>query len=579
MKDLMLGNEAIARGAYEAHCTVASAYPGTPSTEITEYISKYSEIYSEWAPNEKVSIEVAFGASVAGARSICAMKHVGLNVAADPLFTASYTGVNGGLVIVVADDPGMHSSQNEQDSRHYAVAAKVPMLEPADSQECKDFIKEAFHLSEKFDTPFLVRLTTRIAHSQSLVEQSDREKYQMKEYKKDYTKFVMIPGNAKKRHVFVEERTLALQSFAETTDLNKVEWGSKDIGIITNGVTYQYVREALGEDVSVLRLGMVNPLPVDLIKNFASQVKRLYVIEELEPIIESHVKNLGIDVIGKDRFTLLGEYSVKMIREKILNEVQETESRPENVPNRTPVLCPGCPHRGLAHVLRQLKLEVMGDIGCYTLAALPPTEAMDVCLCMGASVGMAHGMEKARIGKGMKNNTVALLGDSTFIHSGITGLIDIVYNKGNSTVIIADNSITGMTGHQHNPTTGYTIKNEPTRQTNLEMLVKSVGVERIRVVDPFELNELKTILKEEVESNEPSVIITRRPCVLIEKTATKTTACIDADTCKRCKACLVIGCPAIEMHDNTLEINEALCVGCMLCAKICKFNSIHKVGE
>ncbi len=513
MKKLLIGNEAVARGAWEAGCTVATAYPGTPSTEITEMISKYDDIYSEWSPNEKVSLEVAIGASIAGARSICSMKHVGLNVAADPLFTASYTGVNGGLVVVVADDPGMHSSQNEQDSRNYAKASKVPMLEPSDSQEAKDYVKEAFALSEVFDTPVLVRLTTRVAHSLTIVELGEKEEYKLKDYVKDVNKYVMMPAMARKRHVIVEQRQDALKGFAEATPLNQITWGDKKIGVITSGITYQYVKEALG-DVSVLKLGLVYPMPDELIKEFAAGVETLYVIEELEPFIQEHVQTLGIKSLGKELFSILGELNVQVIKEKILGEKFEAMEQGEPIPVRPPVMCPGCPHRGMFYVLKKLRLIVSGDIGCYTLGALAPTEAMDACVCMGASIGMAHGMDKAR-GEDFSQKTVAILGDSTFIHSGITGLVDVVYNKGASTVIILDNSITGMTGHQHNPSTGFTIKGEPTKMVDFVKLAEAVGVERVVVCDPFDIVEFEKILKEELAANEPSVIITQRPCALL----------------------------------------------------------------
>ncbi|MCX7709628.1 MAG: indolepyruvate ferredoxin oxidoreductase subunit alpha [Clostridia bacterium] len=578
MRKLMLGNEAVARGAYEAGVTVAAAYPGTPSTEITENIAKYDEIYSEWSPNEKVSLEVAIGASIAGARAICSMKHVGLNVAADPLFTVSYTGVNGGLVIMVADDPGMHSSQNEQDSRFYARASKVPMLEPADSQECKDYVKMAFELSEKFDCPMFVRLSTRIAHSQSVVELGDKVEYQLKEYKKNFDKYVMMPAMARKRHVEVEKRMAALREFSNTTELNRIEWGNKEIGIITSGIAYQYAREAFG-DVSYLKLGMVHPLPEKLIADFAKEVKALYVVEELEPFIENQVKKLGIQVIGKDKLPVIGELGAQLISEKILNKKIEVKS-PINdvVPVRPPVMCPGCPHRGMFHVLKKLKLVVSGDIGCYTLGALPPTEAMDTCVCMGASVSGAHGMEKAR-GKDFAKKTVAILGDSTFIHSGITGLIDIVYNKGNSTVIILDNSITGMTGHQHNPTTGFTIKGEPAKQVDLVKLAQAVGVERVAVVDPFDIKEFEKVVKQEIAAEEPSVIISQRPCALLKNVQFDGPLTINNEKCKKCKLCLAIGCPAIVDKGDKIEINEALCVGCKLCTKLCNINAIEKAGD
>lgn len=578
MRKLMLGNEAVARGAYEAGVTVATAYPGTPSTEITEYISKYEDIYSEWSPNEKVALEVAVGSSVAGARSICSMKHVGLNVAADPLFTAAYTGVNGGLVIMVADDPGMHSSQNEQDSRFYARFSKVPMLEPADSQECKDFVKEAFKLSEEYDTPVIVRLTTRVAHSQSLVEPGEKLDVNLKDYRKDFDKYVMMPAMARKRHVEVEKRMAVLRELSGKTPLNRIEWGSKDVGVITSGIAYQYAREAMG-DVSYLKIGMIYPLPEKMITDFAKEVKKLYVIEELEPFIEDYVKKLGIKVIGKDLLPVMGELSAEIIREKVLNRFSETHIIiNEQVPVRPPVMCPGCPHRGMFYVLKKLKLNVTGDIGCYTLGALPPTEAMDTCVCMGASVSMAHGFEKAR-GKDFGKKTVAVIGDSTFIHSGITGLIDIVYNKGNSTVLILDNSITGMTGHQHNPTTGYTIKGEPTKQVDLVKLANAVGIDRVKVVDPFNVKEFEAVVKEETQVDEPSVIISQRPCALLKHVKFEGPLRINKDKCKKCKMCLSIGCPSIVDAGDHIEINEALCVGCNLCTKVCRFDSIEKAGD
>lgn len=574
----MLGNEAIARGAFEAGVTVATAYPGTPSTEITENIAKYDEIYSEWSPNEKVALEVAVGASIAGARAICSMKHVGLNVAADPLFTNSYTGVNGGLVIVVADDPGMHSSQNEQDSRYYARASKVPMLEPADSQECKDYVKYAFELSEKFDTPVFIRLTTRIAHSQSIVDVSERIEYKLKDYVKKVEKYVMMPGMARKRHVIVEERINKLKDYAENINFNKIEWGSKEIGVITSGIAYQYAKEAFG-NVSFLKIGMVNPLSDKLLLNFAKEVETLYVVEELEPFIEDQIKKLGIKVLGKDYLPVTGELSSRLISEKLLGKKIEGKSLiDEKVPPRPSVLCPGCPHRGTFYVLKKLKLTVSGDIGCYTLGALAPLEAIDTCICMGASVSSVHGMEKAR-GIEFKNKSVAVIGDSTFIHSGITGLIDIVYNKGNSTVIILDNSITGMTGHQDNPSTGYTIKGEITKQLNLVKLSEAVGVERIKIVDPFNIEEFEKVLKEELEADEPSVVIAQRPCALLKSVNYGGSYRISTDKCKKCRKCLQIGCPAIVDKGDVIEINESLCVGCGLCTELCAFDAFEKAGE
>lgn len=576
MKKLMLGNEAVARGAYEAGCTVASAYPGTPSTEITETIAKqYDEIYSEWAPNEKVATEVAIGASFGGARAICAMKHVGLNVAADPLFTVSYTGVNGGLVIMVADDPGMHSSQNEQDSRNYAKAAKVPMLEPSNSQECKDFVKNAFSISEKFDTPVIVRLSTRVAHSQSVVELLEKEDYKLKDYIKDAGKYVMMPAMAKKRHVVVEKRMEDLREFSNSCEFNRVEMNSTDIGVITSGIAYQYVKEAM-PDASVLKIGMVYPIPEKLITEFASKVKTLYVVEELDPFFEEQIKKMGIKVIGKEKIPLIGELSSQIVAERLLGKkVEDIDTSSQNAPVRPPVMCPGCPHRGMFYVLKKLKLRVSGDIGCYTLGALAPNESIDTCVCMGASIGVAHGMEKAR-GAEFRKKTVAILGDSTFIHSGITGLIDVVYNKGNSTVIILDNSITGMTGHQQNPTTGKTIKGEPTKQVDLELLCKAVGIDRVTIVDPYDIEEFEKVVKTETEIDEPSVIISQRPCALLKYVKYEGPQKINQDKCKKCKMCMKIGCPAIVDKGDHMEIDTALCVGCKLCTKVCKFGSIEK---
>lgn len=578
MKKLMLGNEAIARGAYEAGVRVATAYPGTPSTEITECIAEYDEIFSEWSPNEKVALEVAIGASVAGGRAICSMKHVGLNVAADPLFTVSYTGVNGGLVICVADDPGMHSSQNEQDSRHYARAAKVPMLEPSDSQECKDYVIKALELSEKFDTPFIIRLTTRISHSRSLVELGERVEIPLRPYKKDIGKYVMMPAMARKRHVIVEERMKRLENFAESTDLNRIEWGrSKDTGIITSGICYQYAKEAFGDEASYLKLGMVYPLPEKLISEFASKVKTLYVIEELDPFIEEFLKQRGIRCIGKEKLPLIGEYSASLIRRQLFGAKEESDVSQDNIPARPPVLCPGCPHRAVFYVLRKNRLTVTGDIGCYTLGSMAPLEAMDTCVCMGASVGMAHGMEKA-LGNDAGRKRVAVIGDSTFIHSGITGLIDIVYNKGTSTVIILDNSITGMTGHQPNPATGYTIKGEKTRQVDLVKLCSAIGVDRVRVCDPFKLDEFDKAVKEEIAAEEPSVIIAQRPCALLKAVKYEGKVVVNENNCRHCKVCMGLGCPAIADTGERVRINEDLCVGCGLCLEVCKFNALEKVG-
>lgn len=577
MKKLMLGNEAIARGVYEAGATVATAYPGTPSTEITEYIAKYDEIYSEWSPNEKVALEVAIGASVGGARSTCAMKHVGLNVAADPLFTAAYTGVNGGLVVFVADDPGMHSSQNEQDTRIIARAAKIPVLEPSDSQECKDFTKEAFAISEEYDTPVIVRLTTRVAHSQGLVELGERDDIPIKPYTKDPGKYVMMPAMARRRHVVVEERLSRLAEFSDSTTLNRIEWGDRKIGIITSGITYQYAKEAFG-DASFLKLGMVYPLPEKLIREFAAGVETLYVIEELEPFIENNCLRMGIEVKGKALLPVIGEYSASLIRERVFGQKQEKyNSIEEEIPVRPPVMCAGCPHRGVFYVLKKLKLTVTGDIGCYTLGALQPLESVDTCVCMGASVGMAHGMEKAR-GQDAARKTVAVIGDSTFIHSGITGLIDIVYNKGTSTVVILDNSITGMTGHQHNPATGFTIKGEPTRQVDLVKLCQAVGVDRVRVCDPFDLEGMERIIREETAAEEPSVIIAQRPCALLKHVKFHGALSINTDRCTKCRMCMRLGCPAIVDRGTHIEVDSALCVGCDLCTKVCRFNAFERLG-
>ncbi len=576
MKKLMLGNEAIARGAYEAGVRVVSSYPGTPSTEITEFMAKYDEVYCEWAPNEKVAVETASGASIAGGRAVSAMKHVGLNVAADPLFTMSYIGVNAGLVLCVADDPGMHSSQNEQDSRNYALASKIPMLEPADSAECKDFMKKAFSLSEEFDTPVLMRLTTRVAHSQSLVELCEREELPLKPYEKNIPKNVMVPANARPKHIVVEERTEKLSAFSEKSDLNQVIMRGTDIGVITAGISYQYVEEAL-PDASVLKLGMVWPLPENLIRDFASKVKTCYVIEELDPFLEKNIRAMGISVIGKELFPKVDEYSAALLRSKILGEpAPDTVSAQEPVPVRPPVMCPGCSHRGVFYVLHKLGLTVSGDIGCYSLGCAAPLSSIDSIICMGASVSAAHGMEKAA-GRDFSKKTVAVLGDSTFIHSGITGLIDIVYNKGTATVIILDNSITGMTGHQQNPSTGFTIRNEPTRQVDLVKLAEAVGVDRVKVVDPFDLDLFEAVVKEEVAADEPSVIIAQRPCALLKKAGYSGSYVIN-DKCKNCKMCMKLGCPAISITENGPKINDTLCVGCGLCPNVCKFGAIEKVN-
>lgn len=576
MSKLMLGNQAVARGLYEAGVRVVSSYPGTPSTEITEFASAYpkEEIYCEWAPNEKVACEVAIGASVAGARSFCAMKHVGLNVAADPLYTASYTGVNGGLVVAVADDPGMHSSQNEQDSRNHAIGAKLPMIEPTDSAECKEFTKLAYKLSEEFDVPVLLRLSTRVSHSQSKVEEQERENLPNREYVKNPQKYVMMPAFAKPKHIVVEERTRKLIEYAETTPLNRVEMGDTKIGVITSGVSYQYAKEALGDKASYLKLGLVNPLPEKLIRDFAAKVETLYIIEELDPVIENHVRKLGINCIGKEKFTLIGEYSQSFLREKILGEVTEALIFEENVPVRPPVMCAGCPHRGVFYTLKKLNCVVSGDIGCYTLGAAAPLQAMDTTVCMGASVSGLHGMNKAD--KSGENRRVAVIGDSTFIHSGITGLVNIAYNGSNSTVIVLDNSITGMTGHQNNPANGKDIYGDPANAVDLEALCKAVGINRVRVVDPYKMWEVEAAVKEELAADEPSVIISRRPCALLKSVKHNPPLKVETDKCIGCKQCLKIGCPAISMKNGKSVIDHTQCVGCGICEEMCKPHAIVK---
>ena len=567
MKALMLGNKAIARGLYEAGAAFVSSYPGTPSTEITEEAVKFPEIYCEWAPNEKVAMESAFGASLAGKRSFCGQKHVGLNVAADPLYTMSYTGVNAGLVIVVADDAGMHSSQNEQDSRHHAIAAKVPMLEPSDSAEALAFTKLAFELSEQFDTPVILKMCTRVAHSQSIVELGERVEHS-KEYQKDIAKYVMMPGNAKKRHPIVEERTRALIEYAETTPINRVEFSSSELGIITSSTSYQYVKEVFGDSTSVLKLGMINPLPNELIRNFAASVKRLVVVEELDPIIENHVRSLGLTVEGKNLLPMIDEFSQNMIAAAFGKEVPRGVSLDEQIPMRPPVMCAGCPHRGLFYALKKRKCTVLGDIGCYTLGAVPPLGAIEMTLCMGASIGATHGFNKM-LGKQSEGKTVAVIGDSTFMHSGMTGLANVAYNQSNSTVIILDNSITGMTGHQQNPTTGLNIKGDPAGKINLEALCRSMGINRVRVVDPYDLKQCDEALKEELAAEEPSVIISRRPCALLKHVKHKPPLAVDIDKCIGCKSCMKIGCPAISMVDGKARVDQTQCVGCGVCAQLC----------
>ncbi|MDD2417610.1 MAG: indolepyruvate ferredoxin oxidoreductase subunit alpha [Oscillospiraceae bacterium] len=580
MKTLMLGNEAVARALYEAGVTVVSSYPGTPSTEITEAATQYDEVYSEWAPNEKVAFEVAFGAATGGARSFCAMKHVGLNVAADPLYTASYIGVNGGMVCAVADDPGMHSSQNEQDSRHHAIASKIPMLEPSDSAECLSYTKLAYQLSEQFDTPFLLRLSTRISHGRSLVDLSPREEHPIKDYKKDVMKNVMMPAMARVRHQVVEKRTKALQEWCETSGINSVEYNDTRVGIICAGSTYQCAREALGERASYFKLGMVNPLPVKSLLDFARHVGQVYVIEELDDIIETHCRKHGIPVIGKLLLPVCGEFSQSVVREALLGEELPHIALDQAIPPRPPVLCVGCPHRGLFTALKKLNLYVSGDIGCYTLGAQAPLSMIDTCVCMGASVSGLHGFNLAR-GSQQAKNSVAVIGDSTFIHSGITGLIDIAYNKGFSTVIVLDNSITGMTGHQNNPTNGLTIKGDPTVAVNLEALAHAIGINRVVVVDPFDMEATRKAVEAELAFEEPSLVIARRPCALLKTVKHNPPMVVDTEKCTGCKSCLKAGCPSIKVHGEankgrgTAEIDQNQCVGCEICAKLCSFDAIN----
>ena len=577
MRQLMLGNKAVARGLYEAGVCFISSYPGTPSTEITEEAARYDEIYCEWAPNEKVAMESAFGACLAGRRAFCAQKHVGLNVAADPLYTMSYTGVNAGLVIGVADDAGMHSSQNEQDSRHHAIAAKVPMLEPSDSAESLAFAKAAYEISEQFDTPVLLKMCTRVAHSQSVVETGERT-VPVKKYEKNIAKYVMMPGNAKRRHPIVEERTKALREFAETSWLNRVEMGGTDLGIITSSTSYQYVKEVFGDSVSVLKLGIVNPLPEKLILDFAARVKKLAVVEELDPIIEEHVRRLGLDVTGKDVLPLIDEFSQNLLAKALGGEVHSGKALDETIPVRPPVMCAGCPHRGLFYTLKKNNCTVLGDIGCYTLGAVQPLGAMEMTLCMGASIGALHGFNKI-LGSESEGRTVAVIGDSTFMHSGMTGLANVAYNQSNSTVIILDNSITGMTGHQQNPTTGYNIKGDPAGKIDLEALCRAMGFERVRVVDPYDLAQCDQVLKEELAAAQPSVIISRRPCALLKYVKHKAPLAVDTDKCIGCKSCMRIGCPAISMKDGKARVDNTLCVGCGVCSQLCRKDAFVSNGK
>ena len=577
MKTLMLGNEAVARGLYEAGCSFVSSYPGTPSTEITEYVAKYKEVYAEWAPNEKVAMEAAFGASLAGKRSFCAMKHVGLNVAADPLFTVGYTGVNAGFIIGVADDAGMHSSQNEQDSRHYARASKIPMLEPSDSAEALAFTKLAYELSEAFDTPVFIKMCTRVSHSQSVVEPGDRIEVS-KTYEKNPQKYIMMPGNAKRRHPIVEERTEKLTKWAETAEINRIEDGTdRKIGIITSSTSYQYVKEVCGDKYPVLKLGMIWPLPKQKIIDFAASVDTLVVVEELDSFIETHCRQLGLDCIGKDKFPCIDEFSQNLVAEKLGAAVQPGTKLDAAIPQRPPVMCAGCPHRGLFYTLAKNKVTALGDIGCYTLGAVPPLAALDTTICMGASISGMHGFTKAGGAEGRK--VVAVIGDSTFMHSGVTGLINMAYNESCGTVIIVDNSITGMTGHQQNPTTGFNLKGDPCTKIDLETLCRAVGINRVRVVDPYDLAACDAAIKEETAVDEPSVIISRRPCALLKYVKHKKPIIANSDKCIGCKACMKIGCPAISIVDKKARIDNTLCTGCGVCGQLCKFGALTAEKE
>ena len=578
MKQLILGNEAVARGLYEAGCSFVSSYPGTPSTEITEAVAKYPEVYAEWAPNEKVAMEAAFGASMAGRRSFCGMKHVGLNVAADPLFTISYTGVNAGMVIGVADDAGMHSSQNEQDSRHYARAAKIPMLEPSDSSEALAFAKLAYELSEQFDTPVLLKMCTRVSHSQSVVETGERKEV-LKEYEKNIPKYVMMPGHAKKRHPVVEARTKALIEYAETAEINRIEAGkSSKMGIITSSTSYQYVKEVCGDQYPVLKLGMIWPMPVKKIQEFAASVSMLVIVEELDGFIESHCRDLGLACVGKSNFSNIDELMPLTVAQQLSTPWEIGAKLDATIPPRPPVMCAGCPHRGLFYVLKKNKLTVLGDIGCYTLGAVAPLGAVDSVICMGASVSGLHGFSKSQQGA-MDNKTVAVIGDSTFMHSGITGLVNMAYNESNATVIIVDNSITGMTGHQQNPTTGFNLKGDPCAKIDLETLCRAVGIKRVRVVDPYDLDQCDKAIKEELAAQEPSVIISRRPCALLKYVKHKAPLTVDESKCVGCKACMKIGCPAISIVGGKAKIDNTLCVGCGVCEQLCKVGALGAAKE
>ena len=576
-KVIMLGNEAIARGAYEAGVKVSAAYPGTPSTEISESLVQYrDDLYCEWSPNEKVATEVAIGASVSGVRAMACMKHVGFNVAADPAYTVSYMGVNGGLVIVVADDPGLYSSQNEQDTRMVARAAQLPVLEPSDSSEAKEYMKLAFELSEKFDRPFVFRTTTRLAHSQGLVELGERECPEDKPYVKNIQKTVMMPGNAKLRHVEIEKRNLELQEAADTLPINTVEMNDTKIGVITSGIPYQYVKEAL-PNASVLKLGMVNPLPRKMIEEFASKVEKLYIVEELDPVIEEQVRSWGIQAVGKEIFTVQGEYSANMLRAAIGGEKLDIAA-PAAAPGRPPILCPGCPHRSVYYVLNKLKLHAAGDIGCYTLGAVAPLSVVDTTICMGASISSLHGMEKAK-GKEYIKDWVAVIGDSTFLHTGVNSLMNMMYNNATGTVIILDNSTTGMTGHQDHAATGKTLQGDPTYAIDIPELCRAMGVKNVVEVNAFDIETLEKTVKEEVARDEVSVIITKTPCVLLSK-AKKPLYVAHEDKCKKCGMCMKPGCPAMTKNpDGTIHIDDTMCTGCGLCASLCKFDAIELVKE
>lgn len=575
----MLGNEAIARGAYEAGVKVSAAYPGTPSTEISEYLVQYKEdLYCEWSPNEKVATEVAVGASIAGTRAMSCMKHVGFNVAADPAYSVSYMGVNGGLVIIVADDPGLYSSQNEQDTRMVARAAQLPVIEPSDSSEAKEYIKMAFELSEQFDRPIVYRTTTRLAHSQGLVTLEDRKVPEDKPYVKDIRKTVMMPGNAKLRHIEIEKRNKELAEAANTLPINRVEMNDTKIGVITSGIPYQYVKEAL-PNASVCKLGLVNPLPRKMIEDFASKVDKLYIVEELDPVIEEQVKSWGIECVGKDIFTVQGEYSANMIRERILGETLEID-QPAAVPGRPPILCPGCPHRSVYYTLKKLKMHAAGDIGCYTLGAVAPLSVVDTTMCMGSSISTLHGMEKAK-GKEYIKNWVAVIGDSTFLHTGVNSLMNMVYNQATGTVMILDNSTTGMTGHQDHAATGKTLMGDPTYAIDIPGLCRAMGIKNVVEVNAFDIETLEKTIREEVAKDEVSVIITKSPCVLLSKEK-KPLYTAHSDKCKKCGMCMKPGCPAMTKNaDGTVYIDDTMCTGCGLCENLCKFNAIElvKAGE